>query len=209
MIATSKPDSPSSSTPVRSWKAFEIDGDPAFPFYQVSVRYQMDGAPPPGWLHAVVEGRPDRQWSCSQKRQPLYYLEPPAEHVIRAEAQAFWDAIKDEVHGPRSYGPEGTPKIPHYSDVEIKIGEAKYETWILDWFSHFTFRVGRSDAELLASFQRYVSRIMSGPEDYDVRKGKLMGAEDRYRWRGDARKDTDPPCGCEHCLKAGIARIDH
>ena len=192
------------------WKAFEIQGERAFPSYQVSVRYQMDGAPPPGWTRSIVEGKPDRQWSSTQKRQPLYYPEPPAEGVIQAEAQAFWDAVKDQVHPANSYGPEGTPKIPNYSDVEITVSEPEWETWCLDWFSHFTYRFDRTDAELLASFEKYVRRVMEACNyDREAYGGKLMGAEDRYRWKGDARMGTDPPCVCEHCLKDGITRIDH
>jgi hypothetical protein len=179
-----------------------INGDPAFPYCYVNVKVQVDGAPPPGWTRSVVEGRPDRQWTNVQPRTPYYFEHLPEAGVVEARAKEFWDQIKDQVHEADSYGPEGTPKYPNQSDVEIEIGEFKYGTWILDWFSHLTFDLGRSDEELIASFSRYVAAAQ--------REGvELMGADDRWRWKGNAKQDTPPPCRCEHCVKAGIVRIDH
>jgi len=192
------------------FKQFEIDNERAFPSYTVAVRFQMDGKPPEGWTRSVVEGKPERQWSSSQRMSPLAYEAKPDFSVVQADAQKFWDEVKDQVHGPKSYGPEGTPKFPNVSDVEIKIGEEKWETWIEGWFSHWTWRLDRTDAELLASFEKYVRRVREQC-NYDSEKygGRLMGAEDRYRWKGDGRTGTEAPCNCEHCVKLGITRIDH
>jgi len=38
----------------------------------------------------------------------------------------------------------------------------------------------------------------------------LMGAEERFRWRGSTTKTKiDPPCRCKYCKKANVIRIDH
>ena len=82
-----------------------------------------------------------------------------------------------------------------------------YDNWVLRWFQHETRNVYLSDDELLASFALFVNRKMPGhiALTCQVRDGAewycLMGAEDRWRWKG--------PCRCEHCVEQGVARIDH
>jgi hypothetical protein len=89
------------------------------------------------------------------------------------------------------------------------------DTWCLTWFSHYTFDVGQSDADALASFERYVQHkereAREKGEDVNV-----MGAEDRWRWRaggpvpdGGSTEPLSPPCRCDGCKKAGVIRIDH
>ena len=89
------------------------------------------------------------------------------------------------------------------------IGE---ETWCCRWFSHYTYNTHLSDDELLASFEAYVERhrveqlgLYENLEVHKERVGEnwtcLMGAEDRWRWKG--------PCRCEHCTARGVVSIDH
>lgn len=101
----------------------------------------------------------------------------------------------------------------------------RYETWCLNWFSHYTFDIGQSDEDALDSFEKYVKRyedqqslpiemINKLGDDYNC----LMGAEDRWRW-GHYEMDEKGnrigedlilgPCRCNACKKAGIIRIDH
>lgn len=87
-----------------------------------------------------------------------------------------------------------------------------YETWNLTWFSHETFDVGQSNEEALASFERYVMRHEGYQKDIQPGQISLMGAEDRWRWRGADTKEgstTPAPCRCEGCKKAGMIRINH
>jgi hypothetical protein len=85
--------------------------------------------------------------------------------------------------------------------------------WCLTWFSHFTYNTWLDDDEILASFENYVREVtrhnevhghfdnmMTNKDDRDSYIC-LMGAEDRFRWKG--------PCRCEHCQTAGVVRIDH
>lgn len=88
------------------------------------------------------------------------------------------------------------------------------DVWCPGWFSHHTFDVDLSDADVLLSFERYVARIECSGLSESEKGGLLMCAEDRWRWHGCANGDpksehTPAPCRCEHCKKAGLIRIDH
>jgi hypothetical protein len=116
-------------------------------------------------------------------------------------------------------------KLQNVSDFIVKVEELNKEVWCLSWFSHWTFDIGMTDEQVLDSFSRYVKRVKCANEHFrysiDSKNGSqyrndyfcLMGAEDRYRWRGcetaEPRTDTDPPCRCEYCKKHGVVRIDH
>lgn len=109
---------------------------------------------------------------------------------------------------PKYFKKGGIHEVPivNPSDVEIDINFVRYETWCLEWFCHFTFDDGRSDEEYLQSFRYFVNR-MKRVDDHC-----LMGAEDRWRWKGttdDGEGETPPPCRCGGCKKAGVVRINH
>lgn len=110
------------------------------------------------------------------------------------------------------------PDRPHREIVnKMKLSRmnAVYEglsPWCLTWFSHYTFRDGRSDADLYASFREYVytyewmQDIYHVPQkDFEKVYGEpyvcLMGAQDYWR-------HTDI-CTCEDCVKFDIVRIGH
>lgn len=115
-----------------------------------------------------------------------------------------------------SYG--SSKPLIHYrpKNVQIEVQFLGWETWCLQWFSHYTFNIHLSDTELLRSFNAFVGRKLPDTQilllghDHPLRQeakeeGRhlhcLMGAEDRWRWNG--------PCRCEHCQEQGIVRIDH
>ncbi len=88
------------------------------------------------------------------------------------------------------------------------------ETWCLTWFCHETFDVGQTDEEAVASFRRYVRRMMREPgfENFEregVKGFTLMSAEDEWRWRSGSDEYEGIPCRCEHCKAAGMLRIAH
>lgn len=138
----------------------------------------------------------DGKETYTERRGPAAFLEEPTPEILNQEIQTFWDFHKDKYPGA----------VPRF---EIK--EQSAETWIQDWFSHWTFRLGQTDEELLRSFGDFVLRTECHNERVRGTGAEvcLMGAEDRWRWRGDGRKDTPAPCNCEHCQKLGITRIDH
>jgi len=107
--------------------------------------------------------------------------------------------------------------IKNISDLKIIVNRNPDESWVLEWFSHYTFDIGQSDEEVLQSFERYVRRYEHFC-NYDIIKVhkkpgylELMGAEDRWRWKGvdNNKNETPPPCRCEGCKKSGIIRIIH
>lgn len=100
-------------------------------------------------------------------------------------------------------------------DLEVVGTGWKFEreaTWCCQWFNHYTFNTSLTDEDILQSFEKYVRRHASnqvrtgeGIDEHRDRVGDdyvcLMGAEDRWRWKG--------PCRCEHCQKRSIVMIDH
>lgn len=100
------------------------------------------------------------------------------------------------------------------------------ESWCLTWFQHWTFDVGQDNADCLASFENYVERIKKYNIENDHFKTEprfeyskkrfitLMGAEDRWRWRGaepdgEPKSESEPPCRCKFCKEQGVLRISH
>jgi len=124
------------------------------------------------------------------------------------------ESIKDEE--ARDWWPQYVEKknLLKPADLTIEVKLVHRDVWCDGWFSHWTFDTGMSDEEVLASFERYVERILySGRPESEI-GGRLMGAEDRGRWHGCASGDpqgehTSPPCRCELCKVGGIVRIDH
>ena len=80
--------------------------------------------------------------------------------------------------------------------------------WVCGWFSHSTFRDGRSDFEIYNSFSEYVERYRWMQElygsDFEETHGEpyvcLMGAEDHWRWK---------LCECQTCKDEGMAIFNH
>lgn len=69
-------------------------------------------------------------------------------------------------------------------------------SWCLTWFSHYTYDNGQTDMEFLDSFEEFVQGL-----ELDDSKYCLMGADERWRWKG--------VCRCVHCKEKGRVTIDH
>lgn len=110
---------------------------------------------------------------------------------------------------------KGGIEINNPSDLKISVEFVREEEWCLQWFGHYTFDVGQTDAEVMKSFSDYVDRI----QEWNLRRAlelgqchlheviPLMGAEESWRWKGE--NNGDPPCRCEGCKKNGVIRIVH
>ena len=93
----------------------------------------------------------------------------------------------------------------------------KNESWVGGWFGHQTFEQGLSDKEVLQSFEEFVRRyehMQNEMEAYKIYPNYhcLMGAEDRWRWKGERLENgdyLDAPCRCVYCKKEGVVRISH
>lgn len=181
----------------------EIDGEKAYPCYSIHVQFARPRTEAdeghfttPNWL---IEGRPEMVRDSSQVS--VMEREELSEARI-AEIVAGIVARYQEKH-------------PTAEVLESKAQLTHWETWGLGWFNHFTYPEGRSDEELIASFNRYVGRHegyqdnwMAGREDGEY-KICLMGAEDRWRWRGENDDRDNPICRCEGCTKSGYVRVNH
>jgi hypothetical protein len=119
------------------------------------------------------------------------------------------DDTKENGHYFKRFKPEEL--IIHVIDTEFVL--VGYEEWCLTWFSHYTFDNGQSDEEVLRSFGAYTHRWRSSKDKVFT---TLMGADDRWRWKGTLYPDgsskpieTDPPCRCQYCKEQGVIRINH
>jgi hypothetical protein len=100
----------------------------------------------------------------------------------------------------------------HVLDAELEY--LGHDEWCLTWFQHYTFDKGQTDEEVLKSFGDFVYNYQNGAKRT---QSTLMGAEDRWRWKGMSYPDgenaagieTDPPCRCQYCKEAGVIRIGH
>lgn len=81
--------------------------------------------------------------------------------------------------------------------------KTEWAPWAMCWFSHLTYRFGRDDGEILASFERYVraaQRHNAKLPEYHPDSISLMGAEDRWRWK---------LCDCASCSRGPTVAINH
>jgi len=174
-----------------------------YPIYTVSAKWIQDGEQDPEWPHSW-EGLPPGRirnssgWDFMRKEE------------IDIEAETA--RIREEFSKHEKY------KDVNMTDLEITIELRHYETWCLGWFHHWTFDEGQDDGQILMSFERFVQRmeLFNAKHRYEtgerLDKYCLMGAEDRWRWRGadtEEGEQTEAPCRCEGCKKNGVIRIDH
>jgi hypothetical protein len=172
-----------------------------YPIYYVRPRWSeasaADRKTGPAWL---FEGLPEgRAWNGSG----WYTMERedrPPEEIAEEVASEWW--------------PKYAETRPDPADLTVEVTFKMRDTWCSGWFSHWTYDIGLSDADVLDSFHRYVHRIQTSGRTESEVGGMLMGAEDCWRWHGCATGEpqgetTPPPCRCKHCKSRGIVRIDH
>ena len=193
-------------TPVSYEPIYKIDGELSYPIYSFTAKWIQDGKYDPeypNWNEGLPEGR---VWNSTHF----------TEMYKEAKSQEELDAIAKEWWGKYLANPKTRIVNPELTELTVKYYE--HETWHLTWFQHETFETGMSDEEVLNSFEKFVRR----KEEYNMRNryedgtGKycLMGAEDRWRWRGAGttgeRDDEGPaPCRCKYCKEQGVVRIAH
>ena len=197
-----------------------------FPIYRTSVKWVEDGqmsaedrARVKWWPNDPGEGR---VWN-SMNWYEMYREEQDLAELERKAREDWWPEYIDTAprHGD---GQKRSVKNPGEPVIEVVL--AYREEWCLDWFQHWTFDDGQTDAEVLQSFHEYVYRhefYQDWSHDDAATEALrqrgiehrvcLMGAEDRWRWcgtvTGAADERTDPPCRCEHCKAQGKIRIGH
>ena len=150
--------------------------DPVFPLYAVTFHF---------------DGGDDTKAETTSTMRPWLYTTDPGPWAVFAEAVAVWPTLNWR----------GEPRTRRLLAIEIE--QRSSVPWALGWFSHETYRDGRSDEELRESFERWVRRWEEYQGNLHDSPGVpcLMGAEDRWRWK--------PLCTCEKCLREARAMIAH
>ncbi len=155
----------------------------------------------PNWHKDLPEGR---IWNSMSYN--YMYRQTPSDIV--AEMDQWWQKVNRE-------------KFIDIQNLTLTHALYRTEEWCLSWFEHWTFDVGQSDEEALASFQRFVDRtLLVNRQEGKVVNGIwtephcLMGAEDRWRWcgaesDGEQNSRSDPPCRCKFCKQRGVIKIGH
>lgn len=128
----------------------------------------------------------------------MYRDDPGVDGVRRWVIEEWWPSFEKKGERP--------------SEPDVQVTEQTPESWCLGWFNHWTFDVGQTDDEALASFEAYVRRYEDIQDRHpgDIPEGYrcLMGAEDRWRWNGEPDRSA-APCRCEHCREQGVIRVNH
>lgn len=187
-----------------------LDGEKAYPIYRINTKWSQDITEKDCYLSpAWVEGLPvGRMWnSTSCYRMPKEASDDDKVKFTRETMLEWWPKYQVEHEGL------------NLTALEITVTFLRWETWCLGWFNHWTWDPGLSNANVLASFGRFVERTEQlNRQEGEVRNGYwqepycLMGAEDRLRWCGQrypSGETTEPPCRCEHCKKRGVVTIGH
>lgn len=170
----------------------------AFSIYTFNFKWVQDGKQDPNypkWHEGLPSGR-----IFNSSSYTLMFKEELTQDQLQFEIDKIKKSIME------------SEKFHNVDNLECTKTSLKYEVWAGEWFSHRTFDLGLSDEEVLQSFEEFVQRYehmqdhLPGnpyPENYHC----LMGAEDRWRWRG--QDDSPAPCRCEGCTKYGVIRINH
>ena len=160
------------------WPDFGL-AEKAYPIYRVQARWSQaataedlkDRSP------RITEGLPPgRMWDCTDWNVMLREACSP-EAIADEKREQWWPAY---AIGKGLIEP---------NNLTIVVTLHGHDVWCPGWFSHWTFDVGMSDADVLDSFERYVERILRSDLS-EAEKGSLIGPEDRWRWHGSM--DGDP-----------------
>jgi|GEM_PF-2101125 hypothetical protein len=179
-----------------------------FPIYFFSARWSEDGVQDPKypkWYEGLPEGR---VWNSTGFHK--MFREEQTQEQLDAFVQDWWKRFLVSKNEEDSRFKIINPEL-QYLKAEYK----KHDTWVLTWFQHETFDIGQTDEEALQSFEDYVSRIEDENRGKPEMEGiPLMGAEDRWRWRGadengNYSEDAPAPCRCKYCKEQGVLRIAH
>ncbi|MHC4297968.1 MAG: hypothetical protein ACYS7Y_11745 [Planctomycetota bacterium] len=190
----------------------DLRGEQAYPICDVRVKWSQDigehdtSNMGPNWFEGLPEGRFWNQTGWAE--MPRH--ERTEQQILHEAEYVWWPKFKSE----------GIYPSLNVFDFQVELLFRRWETWCIEWFSHWTWDTGQTDQEALESFSRYVMRT----EELNLREGTmkngfwqepycLMGAEDRRRWhgakQGDSEEPTKAPCRCVHCRTSGKLRIGH
>ena len=179
-----------------------------FPIYKFNFRWNELGDTSkykdnPRWTEGLPEGRIWNGTGFSKM-----FKEEQTQEFIDKFANDWWE----------NYKVQDKNKDLDFVLDKITAEFKENESWFLTWFSHETIDIGQTDEEVLQSFESFVRRKEELNYQSRIKDDKdvycLMGAEDRWRWRGadengNHSDNTPPPCRCKFCKEQGVIRIGH
>jgi hypothetical protein len=188
-----------------------INNEKAFPIYSFSVKWSVDGIQDSKYPNRYKDLPDGRVWNSTNFDS--MFKTKKTKQQLNNYFNNWWDKYK--------------LKFQNVSDLSVTIKFKEYEVWLIEWFSHLTFDIGKSNNEILKSFQNFIDRKIkinyeNGHYGTEYNKDSklpyycLMGAEDRWRWHaanengesGDPENNL-PPCRCKFCKEQGVVRIGH
>lgn len=185
-----------------------IEGERAWPLFALTAYFERDL--PPEWAHVLApwqtEEMPKGRIKDRSTWGPRGFRDWPSESKLAEWGRKCWDGTLER---PRIE----SSRILNPANLTLIVTFRGWAVWWLTWFQHATFDVGLSDDEVLLSFQKHCDRETRKAQ-YAGKEVCLMGAEDRWRWKGAdpdgaPGSDSPPPCRCKHCKAAGLVRIGH
>lgn len=174
---------------------------PVFPIYTAIIRWEEDGVQDPEYPNMYVGLEPGRIHNSTSDKY-MFKEEIPIETLKERVNLEFESFRKDK----------------NITNLQIEFKPVEYESWMCTWFAHQTIDIGQTDEEILDSFEQYVRKYEHFENRSDWSEAfkepgykPLMGAQDRWRWRGvsDDGEETPAPCRCTHCKNSGMVRINH
>lgn len=188
-----------------------------WPIYSFSAKWSQDGEwnpEYPNWHDGLPEGRIWNSTGFSKM-----FKEEQTNEQLDEYIQDWWEKMIETKNKEDKF------PIINPRDVKLEVKFVEFESWVLTWFCHETFDIGQTDEEAIRSFEEYVARVQDHnerikrncPEDQWYKNGHkcLMGAEDRWRWRGAYENgeygdgEASYPCRCKYCKEQGVLRIAH
>lgn len=191
--------------------------DKKWPIYSFSAKWSQKkregDSDYPKWHEGLPEGRIWNSTSFSKM-----FKEEQTQEQLDAFMHEWWERMIE------AKNKEGKFPIIEPADITLTAKFLENESWVLTWFCHETFDIGQTDEEAIKSFEDYVRRVEDHnadiewkyPEDEWYKNGHrtLMGAEDRWRWKGSYDGEEGDgrapyPCRCKFCKEQGVLRIAH
>ena len=186
-----------------------IDGEQAYPIHKFSIIWEEDG-----------EHNEKYPESFMYKGMPPGRIKNSTGFSVMLETEMTKSEQKEYIEKWWKNYVDKSDKNPVFGEFTVTLF---YETWNCSWFQHETFDKGQTDREVLQSFEKYVRRheayqgidfVRNLSKEDSKTYVSLMGAEDRWRWRGsnteqDEEGNSPAPFRCAKCKSAGKIRIDH
>lgn len=183
---------------------------PTYPIYRVSTRWAVDTTDDyePGPQQVITAKRhwDSTGWNFIEREE--IDIEAKAKEIL----ESWWPQYRTRERGG---GRLKSLADLNASAPAIDISLQEYEEWCLKWFCHVTWDIGQTDDEAVQSFDRFLTRKGVRQNCDPMGFGRAddggycaMGAEDRWRWRGENDGDP-PPCRCAGCKKNGVIIINH